>query len=189
MTWTVFLIERTARARESLRRYAAGDCPATGHALHDASVVLGEIDYPDDGYNGRGADDLPHDDPRWPIACACGRPFTDADTWQHNINRLYSGGDWVGVLREAPTGAMWDAEWLHGWHAGADGKSLVLKLPDRRDWMMDGPASNGTPDQPGWVRTGTLPTITARPSIGSDGYHGFLTDGVLSDDLDGRTYG
>jgi hypothetical protein len=63
---------------------------------------------------------------------------------------------------------------------------LMVALPDGEFWMVDqrfrGKAS-------GWTVTGSPPAITARPSIVSDGYHGWLTDGVLSDDLEGRTYG
>lgn len=187
MTWPVFLIARTDRARESLRRYASPSTCAAGRlGIHDASVVLGEIDYPDDGYNGRGADDFPHDDPRWPVACACGYVFTESDTWQHNINRLYAGGDWRGILREAPVGAMWDVTWMDVWPVGPDGRALFLKLPDGMDWGIDGPATNSPT---GWDRTGEPPLITARPSIDSGCYHGWLTDGELSDDLEGRTYG
>ncbi len=41
----------------------------------------------------------------------------------------------------------------------------------------------------GWTVTGDPPRITVRPSINHMGcYHGWLTDGVLSDDVEGRTY-
>lgn len=39
-----------------------------------------------------------------------------------------------------------------------------------------------------WTRTGTPPTITASPSILTPRYHGFLQGGVLTDDLDRRSY-
>jgi hypothetical protein len=43
----------------------------------------------------------------------------------------------------------------------------------------------------GWVVTGEAPNITTMPSINSfanPGYHGWLKDGILSDDLEGRKY-
>jgi hypothetical protein len=65
---------------------------------------------------------------------------------------------------------------------GPDGRCLVLKTP-AGDWVIDGPASGGGR----WERTGVPPLITARPSILIPGqYHGWLTAGVLSDDIDGK---
>jgi hypothetical protein len=62
---------------------------------------------------------------------------------------------------------------------------IVIRLPDTMEWTVDHKPNNGVP---GWVVTGELPTITASPSIGSSGYHGFLQNGVLTDDLEGMTY-
>lgn len=190
MTWQCFMAEPTERARESLRRYAHGtDCPITGY--HNASVDLGDVDYPftADGRAGQGYDDFPHDDPRWPTRCACGYEFRPLDPWQHNLRRLYAGNGGAWPLADLPPGAMYDAPWLPGPWRGPDGRCLIVVLPTRAFWTIDGPASNAPGKLPGWDRTGTPPVITARPSIGSDGYHGWLTDGVLSDDLEGRTYG
>lgn len=184
MTWTCFLIEPTERAQESLRRYAMGDCPVNGF-YHDASVVIGEVDFPENGFAGKGGDTHPHDDPRWPTACACGYVFRSDDPWQCNRNRLYRHPDEsTSTLDALPPGAMYDAPWFADtWH-GDDGRCLVLALPDGSPWTIDGPATNG----PAWQRSGEPPRITARPSIASPGYHGWLTDGVLSDDLEGRSY-
>jgi hypothetical protein len=68
---------------------------------------------------------------------------------------------------------------------------LLIELPDG-PWCMDGLAS-GDSTKAGWAVTGEPPAITVYPSINSQagyrqGYHGFLTAGVLSDDLEGRTY-
>ena len=49
-------------------------------------------------------------------------------------------------------------------------------------------------DHDGWDVTGQAPAITVSPSINFqsnavyDGYHGYLTDGILTDDLEGRVY-
>ncbi|WDL96961.1 hypothetical protein [Alicyclobacillus sp. ALC3] len=57
-------------------------------------------------------------------------------------------------------------------------------------WCVDErPFVRGEWTDGGWKVTGTAPNITARPSINFPGlYHGWLTDGVLSDDLEGRRY-
>lgn len=68
---------------------------------------------------------------------------------------------------------------------------LVIHCPDGSDWLVDGIASNLKGH--GWTVTGEFPNITAKPSIGKgpEGkwtYHGWLTNGVLSNDIDGKTY-
>lgn len=193
MPWPCFMIEPTDRARQTLRRYtsirAGAVCPADPQGWgHDASIPIEQATYPRNGLNGRGADDWPHDDPRWPTQCACGYVFQDEDTWQHTITRLYRpvGGGALFALRdqEIPIGAMWDAPWLLSvTHRGPDDRCLVVKTPGG-DWVIDGPSRDGG----GWTRTGVPPLVTARPSILTPTYHGWLTDGVLSDDLAGRTY-
>lgn len=66
----------------------------------------------------------------------------------------------------------------------------LLCLPNGAHWNIYGKSADGS----GWNITGNLPNITARPSINSlpnsriKGYHGWLTDGVLSDDLSNQTY-
>jgi hypothetical protein len=62
---------------------------------------------------------------------------------------------------------------------------LVICLPDGWHWCIDQKASNGLE---GWQVSGEVPNLTASPSILSPGYHGFLQNGVLTDDLEGRTY-
>lgn len=183
---TCFLVVPLDVARESLRRYASGECSANGYPLHQASVVIGERLFRGRS-NGHGADDVSHDDPRWPQECPCDYVFRDDDSWQHNLDRLHARADDRGgerfLLRDAPVGAMWDTPWCLPHWQGPDGRCLIVKLPDGSEWCVDGPATNG----PGWTRTGDPPRITARPSIGSAGYHGWLTDGVLSADIEGRT--
>ena len=70
---------------------------------------------------------------------------------------------------------------------------LCIHLPDKSDWLVDGIASNLNGH--GWVVTGTFPNLTAKPSIGkytadkkAFTYHGWLTNGELSNDIDGKTY-
>lgn len=180
-----FLITPTGDARLSLRRYTMGRCPTGG--MHDATVEIGTapIVLTADGFIA--ALDTPHDDPRWPIACACGYAFHDADPWQTRQERLYQGSDGTDYTThpgKAPPGAMWHADWLADvWH-GPDGLCLTVVLPSGEQWVMDAPSTDGG----GWTRTGTPPRITATPSIAAARYHGFLTDGFLTDDLEGRVY-
>lgn len=108
---------------------------------------------------------------------------------------------------------MWDAEWMRGldWATGPDGIALMVRLPNRWEWHVDGPASNCTnPDwqpvdgQPNttrwrgrthycWVRHGDPRTgnvhvdkngktcSAGAGSIAAPGYHGFLNHGYLTD--------
>jgi hypothetical protein len=196
MAWQCFMLEPTDRVRRELRRYDARypheHCEASGMGYHNAGVRIedGPVVWRE---HGRSIVTEPiewqRDDPRWPTHCACGYEFTDDDHWQlayHMLYRLPDGTE--TILREAPPGAMWDATWLADVRdyrdRSPDGLILTLMLPDGYEWLIDGPSANG----PGWTRTGTPPLITARPSILSPRYHGWLTDGVLSADLEGRTY-
>jgi hypothetical protein len=69
-------------------------------------------------------------------------------------------------------------------HAERD--PLCLRLPDGSHWVMDCRAAQG--NETGWTITGEAPVLTASPSINTGRYHGWLIDGVLSEDLDGRRY-
>lgn len=167
-----------------------GPCPQSQYGYgHDASVRIedGAVIPLDGGYIA-GDEDYPHDDPRWPSACACGYVFQTSDRSQCRHERIYVRPD-TGEGYElrpgtTPPGAMWDATWLTDTWRGPDGRCLEMVLPDGHWWCIDGPSTSGG----GWTRTGVPPRITARPSILSPRYHGWLTDGVLSDDLEGRTY-
>jgi hypothetical protein len=179
-----FMVEATERARQSLRRFVHGDRgKCTGaFGYHNASVVLGDIDYPASEFDGDGK--LGHafkGDTRWPTHCPCGYPFTDADEWQDNRERLYRrpGSDEVFTSRKAPAGAMWRAPWYEkdGECVGPDGQSLIVMLPDGVDWHIDGFASSGGR----WTRQGVPPLVTASPSILTSKYHGFLRNGWLEE--------
>lgn len=179
--WNVIAISPINRAAEGLRRYG-GDCPGP-HSFHNAYIKIGEVDW-EHRHGGSGYDDFPHDDPRWPTHCSCGYEFSEKDAWQHSMKQLYEGESFRGTLEEAPIGAIWHSDWMGDFWHGPDGKSYTIRLPDKTDWCIDGPSSSGGK----WVRAGDYPKITATPSIASSRYHGFLQNGVLTDDLEGRTY-
>lgn len=67
---------------------------------------------------------------------------------------------------------------------------LVVCLPNGEGLMVDSRYIKGGQVQDhGWTVTGEAPNITVSPSINAVGrYHGWLQNGVLGDDLDGRTY-
>jgi hypothetical protein len=63
---------------------------------------------------------------------------------------------------------------------------IVVRLPSGRDFCVDGRTRG---DSSGWVVTGDAPNITVHPSINHVGkYHGWLQSGMLSEDVEGRTF-
>jgi hypothetical protein len=116
---------------------------------------------------------------------------------------------------QAKPGDMWFCEWLI---QDIDKESLLsilseqyvnekmakrapicVALPGGSQWIVDGlPYEQATDEQgrpvyrakigAGWTVSGEATCLTATPSIKTGSYHGYLTHGVLSDDLDGRRY-
>lgn len=177
-----FLVVRTSRAWVRLRRWTDRDTRPCSAKPGDYCHAAADVGTVDDATGLTLADDpirYPHDAAPWPRACErCGRAFADDDTWQVFYDDIYVRADGAPgeySIRSLPPGAMYDATWLDHMR-GPDGRSLILMLPDGRPWHIDGPSTNGN----GWTRTGDAPRVTARPSILTPGYHGWLTDGVLS---------
>lgn len=195
MPWKVILLTETGRARLALRRYAADlKAPCSAGYYHEALTVIGSAPITIDAEGNWDVDmpQPPPTDPRWPARCACGYEFTEADNRQLLPKLLYTRQDTGAELtqEEAEPGMMWRTWWFEDFWRGPDGHCYTMCLPGNGEWTIDGPSSNGQ----GWQRTGEPPNITVRPSILSHGsatrkeYHGWVTDGVLSDDLEGRTY-
>ena len=191
MSWPVFIVKRTLRCRHNLRRYAGErSCAHSGLTYCNAEVLLAD-DAPAviDKYNCvESAERPPSDDPRWPVQCACGYRFVEEDNRQVFVSEYYAAEDgrrWA--VRDLPPGAMYDSWW--GPEKGPNGEPwwvLVLPPGGHNTWDIYGPASNS---KTGWTITGTAPKLTASPSILVPRYHGWLRDGVLTDDCEGRTYG
>lgn len=136
---------------------------------------------------------------RMPKQCGCGYVFPDDANRSggsgHNWKRTDTGEEYPNIS-DAPPGAMWDAPWLHNipeYH-GPDGLSLIVKLPNGREWCIDSRANNC--DMPTdtkhkcWVRHGEPPNLTVDKqgltcgagagSIQCGDYHGFLQNGFLT---------
>jgi len=189
-----FVLEPTGRAQRSLRRYVSSSdktraCPLP-FGYHDASRPF-DVVRVRRAANGTwrisSSGAPPHRDRQWPKRCACGYRFLADDQWQLFSEVIYRRTDTREemTLREAPVGAMWNADWMSSFNKGADGRCLVVKTPGG-EWMVDGDSynSDGTlQHSPGWTRSGEWPDVTASPSIlmHRGGYHGWLRGGYLVD--------
>lgn len=195
MSVKAFWLEPTDVHEISLRRYCPSSevkCDGGEMSYHNAQVVVGTE--PDEGKASTGFPAEYEGDARWPKYCACGYEFAKDDAWQVNRRALHtrSDGGPETTLLDAPPGAMWDAHWMT--RKGPDGRSLVAKLPNGDEWMIDGRASNCTMPEDKehrcWVRHGEPPNLTVDKngntckagagSIGSGNYHGFLQGGVFT---------
>lgn len=67
---------------------------------------------------------------------------------------------------------------------------LIVRLPGDLDFCIDSRAwSGGKVYGDGWHPVGDPPRVTLNPSINFPGiYHGWIRDGVISDDCEGRTF-
>ena len=107
----------------------------------------------------------------------------------------------VGESDKKTVGAMWyapemlEAEFYLGYSLSNEYKRdwmdkrppIWVVLPSGTWFCVDSQITDG--DGSGWVVTGEAPNITVSPSINCVGiYHGFLQNGVLSDDCEGRIF-
>lgn len=170
------LVTITQEAEVCLRRFNGRDCPRGGY--HDTRVPLGRMASladPDVAYRPP-VSTPPPEDKRWPSHCRCGYAYLTTDVRQVFHEQLYRAPDGtLSTPRAAPAGWMWPSTWLP-WK-GPDGLCLIVKLPGGGEWVIDGPANNSSV---GWVRTGTPPNLTVRPSIQTPTFHGWLNAGVIT---------
>jgi hypothetical protein len=96
-------------------------------------------------------------------------------------------------------GDMWPAPWLveqgdkkfwvsTQYERDWEGKRppLVVRLPGNVDFCVD---QGMLKTRDGWQVTGSVPRITLSPSINVNGvYHGWIRDGVITDDCEGRKF-
>jgi len=116
---------------------------------------------------------------------------------------------WSIVLHEkhpehSKVGDMWPAPWLvedmaHSfflsdayiakWKGSSYRLPHIVRLPDGSDFCIDGPCYDNGKRYGGWEVTGEPPMVTLSPSINIRGYyHGWIKDGVISDDCEGRKF-
>lgn len=70
--------------------------------------------------------------------------------------------------------------------SGRDYLIVVRLPPGGGDFFVDYKSTDGAS---GWIVTGEMPVITVSPSINAAGaYHGWIQNGVLTDDCEGRKY-
>lgn len=62
---------------------------------------------------------------------------------------------------------------------------IMIVLPTNFTFCLD---QRWFPSDKGWTLSGVMTAITANPSIWTPNYHGYLMDGVLSADIEGRLY-
>jgi hypothetical protein len=168
----------TGREKVYLRRYVepavdvepCPDMPGIG-SYHQARTYIGvrRIEWDDTGRRvpPRLADYRDHG--RWPTQCTCGRHFTDEDWRQVQTERLFvNWGQQEYTLPSAPPGSIWSSPFAR--RKGPDGRSLVVRLPDGTDWLIDYDHE----------RTGEVPGITVVGSHESGAYTASITGGILT---------
>lgn len=147
---TFFLQELTGVHRFSLRRFSSERGCVDGW-IHQAMATLGDhpASFAPQLHEGQpiSGDIWSHNDSRWPTTCSkCTYAFRPEDNWQFFVDSLYERFDTkeVIVLQDAPTGAMWFADWMKCLNdkQSVDGHVLSVRLPGNHDWIVEQRASN-----------------------------------------------
>lgn len=107
-------------------------------------------------------------------------------------NRVPVGGLWFDPELvnkqngEAGTFKKLSPNYYRMWHGKRP--PLWVCLPGWNWWCIDTlPVPSLAGD--GWMVTGVAPLITVSPSINFEGgYHGWITNGIVSDDCEGRKF-
>lgn len=120
--------------------------------------------------------------------------------YQHMSNLLK-----VGDMFYGPTEEQYNADselWYWVWHFcspkhlaeyykshNSHRNPILVMLPPRDLFCVDAMCWDHGRHYGGWTVTGEAPLITLSPSINMVGsYHGWLQNGILSDDCEGRKY-
>lgn len=120
--------------------------------------------------------------------------------WKCELVEVNAGREYPDVVR---IGSMWFAPWYltldhHRRYIGtkyferwaAKRPPVVVYLPGNIAFCVDDAArQNGKIISAGWNVAGDAPLITVHPSINIGGiYHGYITNGIIGDDTEGRKY-
>lgn len=95
------------------------------------------------------------------------------ESWARGPSRMWATAPRVIVL---PTRQWWCID-QRAYRAPALYPDSIKTPEDHKGWENSGWAGDG------WNVTGELPNISITPSILVEGYHGFVTNGVLSDSI------
>lgn len=82
-------------------------------------------------------------------------------------------------------------EWISDYYRqnNSHRQPLFVILPGRNLFVIDGKCWSDGKHYGGWQVTGEAPLITVHPSINIGGsYHGWLKNGVIDDDCEGRKF-
>ncbi len=93
------------------------------------------------------------------------------------------------AFKDLPVGAMFHTDMIppldDGYQLYKNDPSLCVVIPGKSIWNMHHKGTDGGH----WKIVGDAPNITATPSINFAGlYHGWVRDGVVTDDCDGRKF-
>jgi hypothetical protein len=181
-----FWAERLPKLRRQLRRFSfEHECPIQNPNQTRGCGAMAPLDIIEYSRDIIEIFDFPKDSNLWPTMCErCGYQFQKTDQWQVFSDFVYKNTETGQEIhfKDLPPGAMYDSHWMKPDYRGEDGISLTVVLPDGIPWIVDGPAfSNGKITPGGWKRSGTIPKVTAQPSIQTPTYHGWLIEGVLKD--------
>lgn len=181
--WPCFLIEEHEKRVEAIVGHGKAGTPES----HRSVVEV---------FRGMDFDDHPEfEDYDWPHACPrCGAKLDYEGEWETGWRTFMGTASWrnpqTGEVKDNQhdfgPGAMYEVgymEWLK--ERTPDGKVWAVVLPPAGQadyWVIDDKASSGGY----WTRTGTPPNLSVTPSILTPNYHGFLTNGVLTDSLPDR---
>jgi hypothetical protein len=207
--YQVFFIIPTNKFEKYLTRYGSEKtpCPKRGYSC-TGSVLIETVESEKSLASGSASSpgiEFPLDDQRWPTTCNyCGNLITNVSEGYVHYFRLWTPQDRSRTpqncpeffhLMKSPTGACWDANWLHDHRVGPDGRSLYVMCPDHHEWFVDGIASNCTRKDDKthrcWCRQGKPEDGTLNVdkncdtcqagagSILTPNWHGFLRNGFL----------
>ena len=126
-------------------------------------------------------------------------PDVIGDAWWSQSQK-----DWDEYYNEAKKSWIYSKQFVAKYEAGDKRRPIMIQFPPY-SFCIDAPWYNsdlpngGNPEHDGWTVLITGPMIvgqplnvTLAPSVGlgkgMKDYHGFLTNGIISDDLSGKKY-
>jgi hypothetical protein len=88
-------------------------------------------------------------------------------------------------FKDLPPGAMWHSSEQPVDSFYAKCNSIMVVLPGKTIWPMNEVTREGAR----WEVSGEIPNVTSSPSINYVGiYHGWVQNGVVTDDCEGRKF-